>query len=301
MPRRVLLAVNDRARRGQGASAKAEEALRALGHEVRSFPLAGKAPDALAKEIVARRDDVDCVMIGGGDGTLLGALPGLIESELPLIVFPLGTFNELARTLGVPADAAAVAALVDDGVPLPVDVGRVNGVPYFNEASIGLSTRVSRLQTGELKSRWGMLAIPLATVRALREVRPYRLDVETEDGTVHNLRTIQLTVANSYRFGGVVENPDASLEDGDLWLYAIEANSGWDLAKIVAAVALRRFSHAKNVLTLRGRTFAVRSRSGRAHRVFADSEEIATLPATFEALRGAVRILVPSDRVSQIR
>ncbi len=299
MARRVLLAVNARARRGRTAQAQAAAALRARGHEVTVIDL--DASGGLSEAIVAHREQVDVVCVGGGDGTLLGALDGLVETKLPLAVLPLGTFNELARTLGIPADPEAVAALVDDGVPLPLDVGCVNGVHYLNEASVGLSTRVTRMQTGEVKRRLGMLAVPWTTLRALRWARPMHLEIESDDGGKRVVRTLQLTVANSYRFGGVVENPEGSLEDGKLWLYSIDARGVWHTLALLASVALRRFQHSPEVMAVRGTRFVVRSVHGHAHRVTADSEEATRLPAEFTIVKGGVTVLVPADRVSEIR
>src|SRR6202011_2543851 len=116
-------------------------------------------PGDLSRAIVAHRDDVDAVVLGGGDGALLHAADGRIESKLRHAILPPGPFNELARPLGVPSSPEAVAALIDDGVPLALDMGCVNGVHYFNEASVGLSTRVARLQTTAVKRALGMLAI----------------------------------------------------------------------------------------------------------------------------------------------
>ncbi len=299
MAKRVLLAVNPRARSGAAARDRAAAALRALGHTLVEVSLDGGAD--LSREIVEHRDGVDAVIVGGGDGTLLSALRGLVETKLPLAILPLGTFNELARTLGVPHDPVEVAALIDDGVPVPIDVGRVNGVHYFNEASIGLSTQVARLQTSAVKRALGMLAIPVTTLRALRWIRPLHLEIGLEDGTTVILHAAQLTVANSYRFGGVVENPEGSLEDGELWLYAVDVHGWWSALRVVAAVMLRRFQHARDVATLRGTRFTVRSLHGGKHRVFADSEYVARLPAEFTIVRGGVTVLVPAPRVQTIR
>ena len=300
MGKRVLLAVNARARKGQAAREQVLKVFRERGHEVTEVQL-DASKDGLSKAIVAHKDDVDVVVVGGGDGTLLTAIDGLVETKLPLAVLPLGTFNELARTLGVPSDPDEVAALVDDGVPLPLDVGCVNGKRYFNEASIGLSTRVTRLQTGEVKKRLGMLAIPVTTLRALRFQRPMHLEIESEDGSKRVLRALQLTVANSYRFGGVVENPEASLEDGQLWLYSIDVRGFWHTIGLLAAIALRRFQHAPDVTAVRGKRFIVRSVHGRHHRVFGDSEDLTTLPAEFSIINGGITVLVPEDRVPSIR
>jgi YegS/Rv2252/BmrU family lipid kinase len=300
MARRVLLAVNTRARRGRTLRAQAEAALREHGHQVIGVELDGSR-GGLSRAIVEHRERVDVVCVGGGDGTLLSALDGLVETKLPLAILPLGTFNELARTLGVPADPDAVAALVDDGVPLRLDVGRVNGVHYFNEASVGLSTRVTRMQTSELKRRLGMLAIPVTTLRALRWARPMHLEIESDDGSKRVVRALQLTVANSYRFGGVVENPEASLGDGQLWLYSIDARGVWHTLALLASVALRRFQHSPEVMAVRGERFVVRSVHGRAYRVTADSEEVTHLPAEFTIVKGGVTVLVPAGRVREIR
>jgi diacylglycerol kinase (ATP) len=58
---------------------------------------------------------VDRVEIGGGDGTLNAAAPGLLDAQLPLGVVPLGTANDLARTLGLPLQVEAAAQLMAAG------------------------------------------------------------------------------------------------------------------------------------------------------------------------------------------
>lgn len=262
--------------------------MRERGHEVITAPI--RENDGLGDAIAAARGQADVVMVGGGDGTLIRAVEGLRAAGLPLAILPLGTTNELARTLQIPTGIVQACALVDDGVPRPIDVGCVNGVWFFNEASIGLSTHVAREQTGAVKSRWGMLSIPIATVRALRYLRPHRLEVESSAGN-RVFRTVQLTVANSYRFGGIVENPDAAIDDGMLDLYTIDLMHWWDAFAVIVAVARRRFPQAHNVTTLRAPAFAVRSR--RPHRIFADGEPATWTPAEFTVVPHAVQVLVP--------
>jgi YegS/Rv2252/BmrU family lipid kinase len=298
MGKRVLLAVNARARRGAETAARVAGILRRFGHTVVEANLLAR-PEDLSSTIVARRDEVDVVAVGGGDGTLLSAIAGLAETKLPLAIIPLGTFNELARTLGVPEDLEQVAALIDDGARLAIDVGTVNGIYFFNEASIGISTRVARLQTPELKRRLGMLSIPIATIRALRWLRPLHLSVADEQGS-RRLRAVQLTVANNYRFGGVVENDRASLTDGALWMYSIDVRNWREGAEVVLAVARRRFVEEPLVTAVRGTRFTVRSMHRRSHRVFADGEDVTRLPATFGIEPGAVIVLVPPERLSGI-
>ncbi len=300
MPRHVLLAVNERARRGRNARERAAAALRARGHTVIEIELKGRT-QALSEAIFAHRDDVDTVVVGGGDGTLLTALDGLITSSLPLVILPLGTYNELARTLGIPTNPDAVATLVEDGVPLPLDIGSVNGRYYLNEASVGLSTRIARLQTGKVKGRWGMLAVPVTTLRALRWMRSMHLEIEDESGYRRIVRAVQLTVANSYRFGGFVENPQASLEDGRLWLYSIDVNGLPHTLGLLLSILLRRFPNAPDVVASPGRKFVVRSVHERHYQVLADSEHVANLPAEFSIVPHGITVLVPEATLRVVR
>ncbi len=291
MKRRVLLAVNEHARRGQAAREHAVAALREAGHDVTVMPLE-RDRNALTSAIAAQRDRIDVVALGGGDGTLVAGIEGVLAARVPLLILPLGTVNELARTLAIPFDIKKACALLDDGRLKAIDLGRVNGRPFLNEASIGLSTHVARNETEELKGRWGMLSVPIATLRALRAMRPYRLHVQTEDGT-RTFRTVQLTVANSHRFGGFVENKDARLGDGRLDLYSIDVRGWRDGLAVVASVALRRFPNADCVTNLRGQRFVVDSR--RRHRVYTDGEAATSTPAEFTMLEHAIDVFVPQE------
>ncbi|GAC1411458.1 MAG: lipid kinase [Candidatus Velthaea sp.] len=286
---RVLLAVNTRARRGRDARDLAAAALRARGHEIEM--LESNSPEELARGIAAKRGTIDVAAIGGGDGTLISAIEGVRGADVPMLILPLGTINELSRTLAIPFDIEAACALIDEGDAHPIDAARVNGTWFFNEASIGLSTHVAREQTGEVKSRWGMLAIPIATLRSLRGLRWYHFDVESDLGERRRFHTVQLTVANSYRFGGVVENPDAEIDDGMLDLYSIDLKSWWSALDVLAAVVRKKFPQADCVQTMRGHRFTVTSR--RPHSVFADGEPATKTPAEFTIVPGAIRVFVP--------
>ncbi|HEV2641470.1 MAG TPA: diacylglycerol kinase family protein, partial [Candidatus Elarobacter sp.] len=83
MGKRVLLAVNTRARKGQAARDRVVAAFREHGHEVIAVEL-DASKDGLSKAIVAHKNEVDVVVVGGGDGTLLTAIDGLVETKLPL-------------------------------------------------------------------------------------------------------------------------------------------------------------------------------------------------------------------------
>jgi diacylglycerol kinase (ATP) len=108
-----------------GAS-RAEAALPALSawftERCRAVIIVGKKKERKG-ELKELGKDVDLIVIGGGDGTISKALPELLKLKKPFAVLPLGTANDFARTIGLPADPlqAAEVALnrrahqIDDG------------------------------------------------------------------------------------------------------------------------------------------------------------------------------------------
>src|SRR5215210_1559006 len=98
MPRRALLLVNAGSRQGvEGA-----RALRAAleRHDFALVDAPDASPDRFAELIARYRGEVSEILIGGGDGTLNAAVQGIVGTGLPLGLLPLGTANNLARTLG---------------------------------------------------------------------------------------------------------------------------------------------------------------------------------------------------------
>ena len=72
--------------------------------------------------IVEHGREVDLVAVGGGDGTLNAAADGVMQVNRPLGVLPMGTANDLARTLGIPADLDAAVQIIAAGRTRRIDL-----------------------------------------------------------------------------------------------------------------------------------------------------------------------------------
>jgi diacylglycerol kinase (ATP) len=269
---RALVVYNPESRRGAEAMEALPGALRAAGIDVVEVPPA------------------DCIVGAGGDGTLSRLIPTALRWNVPLGVVPFGTFNELARTLNVPFDVAQACSIIAAGHTRTIDVARVNGVYYLSEASIGISSRIARLQTPVEKRRYGLLAVVVTSLQAFMYLRPMRVAVSFDD-RCERFKTIQLTVANSQRFGGLFNVADAAIDDGWLDLYSVEIDNAVEAIGVAGAILRGRRAGAPGLRTYRSKRFHVDSR--RRHHIRADGEPAGKTPATFEVLPKALRVFAP--------
>lgn len=146
MTRPVWLLVNPAAGRGRAADRveRAYAALRTIGPVVLMESTAPGDEARVARE--AARAEARALVVLGGDGALSHAARGLVEvgAEVPLTVFPSGTGNDYAKSLGLPAhDYLAIARLIADGAVYTVDIGEMDGVPFLNAAGLGFDASVA--------------------------------------------------------------------------------------------------------------------------------------------------------------
>lgn len=288
--RRVLLLINRHSRRGREATGQAIEGLERHGCEV-TFR-STRSPEDLSHTIRQYADRVDVVVIGGGDGTLNGALPALLETGLTLGILPLGTANDLARTLELPLDLDGACRAIATGPIQPIDIGQVNDRYFFNVASLGLSVKITRYLSGAQKKRWGVLAYLWSAIQALTHSRPFHAQIEA-NGEIVQVRTVQIAVGNGrYYGGGLAIAWDATIDDRRLDLYSLEISHWWQMLPLLPALRSGRQSRAATVRTLDAEEIIVHTRRTRS--VNTDGEITTETPAHFRVLPAALPVVRPS-------
>ena len=72
-------------------------------------------------------EDVDLVVVAGGDGTLNYAVNTMMRNGLSLTlgIIPAGTANDFAGALGMSNDILEAARQIAYGTPEPIDCGKV--------------------------------------------------------------------------------------------------------------------------------------------------------------------------------
>ena len=282
--KRALLIRNPLSRRGGEDIEPVLEVLRQGGVDVVEAP-------SDRDEAVREASAADLIIVAGGDGTIHHAAPILLAANKPFGILPLGTANDLARSLDIPTDPLAAARVILDGDRRAIDLGDVNGAPFFNVASLGVSVELARELTRETKRRFGAFGYVLAGARALTRARRFRAIIEG-DGRSVRVRTFQIAVGNGrYYGGGMSVHENCRIGDGRLYLYSLEMRNLWKLA--LMALDFRAGVHGawEDVRAADGERFVVHTT--RPREINADGEIVTRTPATFSIRRHALVVFAP--------
>lgn len=243
------------------------------------------------------------LVVAGGDGSVHTAVGRLLDRgelspDVPIGLVPLGTGNDLARTLGIPLDPveAARALLAEHARRLDLAVDDECGV-VVNAAHVGVGAEAAE-RAGALKDRLGRAAYPVGGLLAGAGATGWRLRVEVDGEPVPtDDEVLMVGVANGRTIGGGAElAPDAEPDDG--LLDVVVATSVGPLARLGFGVALRVGEHVDrgDVRVVRGRAVRV---SGDAFPLNADGELFGPLTArTWTVRPGAWAVLVPRPPTS---
>jgi YegS/Rv2252/BmrU family lipid kinase len=263
--------------------------------------------DAIELSRAAVRDGRTLVVAAGGDGTTNEVVNGLFEDGDPAAararfgVFPMGTGGDLRRTLGIPLDPEAAAAVLCAGRTRRIDTGRVtctlpdggSVVRHFvNIADAGIGGEVADRVNRGFKVVNGEVTFLLASIRTLLTWRnkPMRVVV---DGEPRELVAQQVVVANcQYYGGGMRVAPDAKPDDGLLDVVFIGDLSAWENMRGLRQI--REGTHiAGNPKISQTLARRVEVSSASAVHVDADGELPGLLPAVFEVQPGALEVVCP--------
>lgn len=153
-----------------------------------------------------KESGIDIAIAAGGDGLVGGVITHIAESGLPLGILPLGTANDIARSLKIPLDLSQAAGVIAGGKAVEVDVGMAQPAQqaphpakpahsgpilpqidlqkhgFFAHAlTVGLNVQFARLATNVATRRhYGRLTYPFAAIETLKKHEAIEVDLRFE-------------------------------------------------------------------------------------------------------------------------
>ncbi|MET8446052.1 YegS/Rv2252/BmrU family lipid kinase [Streptomyces sp. NPDC005209] len=233
------------------------------------------------------------VLAVGGDGITGGIGGALSGTDTVFGIVPAGRGNDFARALELPSDPDALARILLDGQPRPVDTIEVrsavhDGTVVLGSVYAGVDALANR-HANHARLLKGAASYYAGGLRAVTTWRPadYRVTV---DGEEHAVRGYTVVAANSAYYGsGRMIAPGARVDDGLLEVVMIRDAPRHLFFAMMNELKSGTHVARPEVLVLQGRE--IRIEADRAVPYGADGEVDAVLPVTVKVLPGALKVL----------
>jgi diacylglycerol kinase (ATP) len=209
--------------------------VREKGHLVETHATFEPGEGAALAADAARRG-ADVVVAAGGDGTVNEVVNGLDGYDVPLGIIPLGTANDFARQVGIPADADHAMDVILQRKPRRLDTASLNGRRFLNVSTGGVGAEATAETPPEVKESLGPVAYAISGMRKLAGFAPYQARF-VGDSFAYEGEFLMFAVGLTRSTGGGnMVTPMASATDGLLDLCIVEGMSRGEFARTVLKV-----------------------------------------------------------------
>ena len=235
------------------------------------------------------------VLVAGGDGTVMEAVSALADSDTVLGLIPVGTGNQLAANLRIPARVSPAVDVAVGGEARRIDVGMIDGRPFTCMAGAGFDTAVVNPDP-RLKRAVGYLGYVIAAVKATLRPKTARIRL-TLDGDRMELRGVGVEVANlpGLRPPGapwpvrIIKH--GAMDDGQLDVCVLAAESTLQLIGVLMSFLTLRPERNSRIRYYRAREITVDADP--ILPVQADGELFGNTPFTVRVRPRALAVAVP--------
>lgn len=287
----ALLILNSNSRNGADTDISEGIALLA-SHGINVIQKTSSSAAQTAQYIQEYAQQVQLVILGGGDGTISSAAGALYKYRLPFAILPLGTANDLAHSLDIPNDLAEVFQIIINNYKSRINLGVINKRYFLNAAHIGLGVKVTSELTPEVKKKWGVFSYLKAAFSAFKKNRPFRVRIKV-NGVEHRLLSIQLAVGNGrYYGGGNVIDENSKIDDGALCLYSLAPSTLWELLRNALFLRYGKHQYMQKSFTISGTRIEIFTRKPKD--IIADGEPVSKTPALFKVIPHALEVIRPA-------
>src|SRR4051794_40321681 len=205
--------------------------VREKGHHVEPHATV-QTGDAFAIAADAARRGVDVVAAAGGDGTINECVNGLDGYDVPLGIIPLGTANDFAKQVGIPADADHAMDVILQRKPRRFDTASLNGRRFLNVSTGGIGAEATAETPASAKESLGSFAYAITGIRKFADFEPNYAKFTGENFSYDGKFLMFAVGLTRSTGGGTMVTPMASANDGLLDLCIVEAMTRREFASV---------------------------------------------------------------------
>ncbi len=243
--------------------------------------------------VAAAKEKTDVVVAVGGDGTVNEIARALVHTNTALGIIPCGSGNGLARHLQIPMEPKAAIDILNEGVNVCIDYGKINDVPFFCTCGIGFDAFVS-LKFADSGKR-GPLTYLENALRESLNYKPETYEIENEEGTV-KYKAFLIACGNASQYGNnAYIAPQASLTDGLMDITVLQPFTVLDVPSLSFQLFNKTLDQNSRIKTFRAKRIKIhRAREGVVH--FDGEPMMAGKDIEVELVPHGLNMLIPGKK-----
>jgi diacylglycerol kinase (ATP) len=253
--KRATLVYNSQA--GSTSQIKPEEILDLLKQDGYDPIYTPTASESDLDDVLAKAKDL--VVVAGGDGSVRAVVTRLLKRNVRVAPLPLGTANNICRTLGLSGKPQEILSGLADPIERNLDIGCVktpHGTNYFLEA-MGIGVFADILEKYDPNDGKSMLRAIQTLVETLNKYQPkfFHVNVDGQDFSgSYLLFEVMNTPTMGYHY---MLAPEAQPDDGLFDLVLIHANQREQYIKFIKSVLTGTLERLPDVSIQRGRKLEI--------------------------------------------
>ena len=159
-----------------------------------------KAKDATAFADEASKENYEAVIVFGGDGTVNEVISGIAEKDyIPKLgIIPGGTGNLITKLLEISQDIDEAIDQLDFNKTNAIDIGKANKSYFGYIFSVGSLPEAIHNVEIEDKTKYGVLAYAINTIKSVIKDEVFNIKVETEHGSYEGKASQVLVLLSNY-------------------------------------------------------------------------------------------------------
>ena len=168
--------------------------------EVVETRITEKALDATHFAEEAAKEKYEAVIVFGGDGTVNEVISGIAEKEyIPKLgIIPGGTGNLITKLVQIDQDIDKAIEGLDFNLTNKIDIGKANDHYFGYIFSVGSLPEAIHNVEIEDKTKFGMFAYAINTVKSVIRDEVFNIKVETENGNYEGDASQVLVLLSNY-------------------------------------------------------------------------------------------------------
>ena len=281
---------------GRGKAGKVVGSVERLLHEAgvpHEIVLSTSGADFERRVRTAAGEGASAVGCVGGDGTVGIAANALVGTDTPLAIFPSGTADDFAASLGIRHFATTVAAITN-GVTERIDTARAETGDvtrcFVAIASCGFDSEVNEAANAMRLNLGGTGTYIAALVKTLSRFTPAGFTIDLDGERIRGQHML-VAIGNSTSYGGGMRvTPEASLVDGQLDICMLRAVSRPTFLRAFPRVF--RGTHITHPAVRMARARVIHIETDRRAMVYADGERVGPTPVTLTVEPASLTVYV---------